>query len=198
MARCHKTSWISVLFIGVFFLMSSGILAEVLHSSKSSKILECQTALEKFSLRLEERSRGRPNQTYYANLYRQAQDFLTGLKNFSTSSPASSLDKCQNYLNVVQDIVGRHGADLAPLPGYSSRQYGGRLTQSILRTVPKRELRNVRYEYAERVKAAKEKQEIGEEEEDLEELPFAPSPTRRSSKTGNHLTPETKDYEPKF
>lgn len=198
MARCHKTSWISVLFIGVSLLMSSDGLAEVLRSSKGSKILECQTALEQFSLRLEERSRGRPHQTYYAHLYRQTQDFLTGLKNLPTSSPTSSLDKCQNYLNVVQDIVGRHGADLAPLPRYSRQQYGGRLTQPILRTVPKRELRNVRYEYAERIKSTKEKQEIGEEEEDFEEIPFAPSPVRRSSKTGNHLTPETKDYEPKF
>lgn len=200
MTKRHKIRWISVLFMGVYFLMSSGVLAEVLRSSKEGKILECQTALEKFSLRLEERSRGRPYQTYYANLYRQTQDFLTRLKDL----PTSSLDKCQNYLNVVQDIVGHHGVDLGPLPRYSGQQYGGRLTQPILTTVPKKELRNarkelrnVRYEYAERAKSTQEKKRIGEEE-DLEELPFAPSPIRRSSKTGNHLASEAKDYEPKF
>jgi hypothetical protein len=198
MAKCHKIRWIPALFRGAFLLLApimiSSVLAEVLHSAPDSKILECQTALEKFSFRLEERSRGRPHQAYYANLYRQTQDFLASLKNF----PTPPLDKCQNYLNVVQDIVGGQGADLGPLPRHSGQRYGGRLTQPILKTIPKRELRNIRYEYAERARSAKEKKQIGEEEEDLEEVSFAPTPVRRSTKTGNPLASETKDHEPKF
>ena len=197
MVKCHKIRWIPVLFIGSLFLVAPTAWGEVLQSPRDSKVLECWTALEKFSLRLQERSRGdsqgRPYQAYYGNLYRQTQEFLANLKNFPSSSP----DKCQNCLNVIQDIVGRHSADLGAMPGQSRQQYRGQLTKS-LKTIPKRELRNVRYEYAERVKASKEKKAVGEEEEELEELSFSPTPIRRSSKSGKHLTSETKDYEPKF
>lgn len=191
MAKYHKISWIPVLFIGVSFLIGSEILADGIRLSKESRFVECQTALEKFSLRLEERSRGRPHQNYYANLYRQTQDFMMSLKNFPTSSP----DKCENFLNVIQGVVGSHGGDLGPMPRYSSQHGGGRLTKS-LKMIPKRELRNIRYEYKAREKSIKERKEIGEEEEDLEELKFAPSPIRRSSRTGNHIGSEKN--EPKF
>jgi len=191
MAKYHRISWSSVFFIGTLFLISPSVLAEIFHPSNESGIVECQTALEKFSLRLEERSRGRPQQTYYANLYRQTQDFLASLKTF----PTPSLDKCQNFLNVVRDIVG---VDLDPMPHYSGQQDEGHLAKPILKTSPKRELRSVRYEYTERVKPTQEKKGMGEEGEDFEELPFSPPPTRRSSKIGNHIPSEAKDYEPKF
>jgi hypothetical protein len=201
MVKCHKIRWISVLFAASLLLTVHNAWGEVLKSPRDIKILECQTALEKFSLRLEQRARqgsqrdsqGRPHQAYYGNLYRQTQEFLASLKNFPSSSP----DKCQNYLNVVQDIVGHHGADLGALPGQSGQQYRGQLTKS-LKAIPKRELRNVRYEYAERAKSKAEKKAIGEEEEDLEELSFSPTPIRQSSKSGKHLASETKDHEPKF
>ncbi len=193
MVKCHKISWISALFVGVSLFVSPGILADGIPLSKESRFVKCQTALEKFSLRLEERSRGRPHQTYYANLYRQTQDFITSLKNF----PTPSTDKCQNFLNVVQGIVGSHGVDLEPMPRYSDRRGGGRPTKS-LKMIPKRELRNVRYEYGERGKPTKEKKEMGEEEEDLEELNFTSSPIRRSSRAGNHFGSENRDNEPKF
>jgi hypothetical protein len=202
MVKYHKISWILAPFIGsLLLILAPTALGEVLKSPRDSKILECQTALEKFSLRLQERSRGdsqkgsqgRPSHAYYGNLYRQTQEFLASLKNFPSSSP----DKCQNYLNVVQDIVGSHSADLGSMPGHSGQQYRGQLTKS-LKTIPKRELRNVRYEYAERVKSKEEKKAIGEEEEDLEELSFSPTPIRQASKSKNHLASETKDHEPKF
>lgn len=186
MGKYHKIGWFSVFFIGGCLLLTSHAFAGVVHSSAEGK--DCQTALEKFSLRLEKLSRERPQQAYYASLYRQTQDLLA----------RPSLDKCQNFFIVTRDIVGNHDADLGQMPYYSAQQNGGALTKSILKTVPKRELRNVRYEYGERAKPPKEKKGMGEEEEDLEELKFAPSPINRSSKTGNHLPSEAKDYEPKF
>jgi hypothetical protein len=194
MVKCHKISWIPALFIGCLFLMAPNSWAEVLKTSRDSKILECQTVLEKFSLRLQERSENRPCQAYYESLHRQTQEFLENLKSFPPPSP----EKCQNYLNFVQGIIGRHNADLGAMPGHSGSQSGGRLTKSILKPVPKRELRNVRYEYAGRAKSKEEKKSIGEAEEELEELSFSPTPIRRSSKSGKHLASETKDYEPKF
>lgn len=186
MGKRHKIRLIPVLFIGSLFLVASTAWGEVLQSPRDSKILECQTALENFFLRLQERSQmdshGRAYQAYYKNLYRQTQEFLANLKNFPSSSP----DKCQNYLNVIQDIVGRHSADLGPVPGHAGQECRVQLTKS-LKTIPKRELRNVRYEYAERVKVSKEKKAIGEEEEELEELLFSPTPIRRSSKSGKQI-----------
>lgn len=191
MAKRRKIMWCSILFMEIYLLIASDAFAEVTRPSAEGEIVECQTALEKFSLRLEERSRGRPQQTYYVNLYRQTQDFLTSLKNF----PPPSVDKCHNFLNVIRDIVG---VDLDPMPHYLGQKDQIQLAKPILKTSPKRELRSVRYEYAERAKSNQEKKRMGEEEEDLEELPFAPTPIRRSSKTGSHISSETKDYEPKF
>lgn len=184
----YKIGWILVLFLGMISLMSPCILADKKkHSVASEEALHCKTSLKRFCLRLEACSKQRTNQAYYENLYQQTQDFLNTLEAFPPSS--SQIDKCENFLKVIQDIIGSHGVatDLAPMPN-SSIPHRGKLTKPVLETAPKRPLcQSVKYEYDD--PASKRTIETAEEAEEVDEFKLV-SRTRKP-----HVSEETKEIE---
>ncbi len=191
MVRPNRMGWGSALFIGVIFLISSGVLADKGSLSSSSQFLQCQTSLKRFCLHLENCSKTRINQPYYENLYNQTQDFLKTLENLpSSSSQLDQLVKCENLLKVVQDVIGHHHAgapDLAPMPAYSNPN-GGTLTNPVLETIPKRPLRrvhHVQYEY-DNASLKQSTKEVDEEAGEVDEFGLSspnPSPSPRLSRT---------------
>jgi hypothetical protein len=149
MMERHKIGWVFLLSSGIISLTGTGALADkkndIIASTDAS---HCHTSLERFCLLLEVRSKQRAHQAYYKNLYRQIRDFLD--KNLPISRSqinASQLDKCENLLNVIQDIVGTQGGsvDLAPLPGYSSPRGGKRTTPALETAQRPLRIRSIRY-----------------------------------------------------
>jgi hypothetical protein len=194
MMKRHKIRWILVLLGGIAPLTGSSILAsKKVHSVISSDTLHCKTSLEKFLLRLKKYSAQRGNQAYYEDLYQQTRDFLNTVENLPPT--LSRLDKCENFLKVIQDITGSHtiATDLAPMPPYSSSQRG-KLTSAALETTAKRPLRQIRYVYDEG--APKQVKEADEEADEAGEFEFLSNPSPRLS--GARKSPaleETKEIE---
>lgn len=175
MTKRHKIRWILVLLGGIIPLTGSSILAsKKIHSVISSDTLHCKTSLEKFLLRLKKYSAQRGNQAYYEDLYQQTRDFLNTVENLPPT--LSRLDKCENFLKVIQDITGSHNitTDLAPMPHDSGSQRGN-LTRPALETTPGRPLRqSIRYVYDEGTLG--QMKEAVEEAEKPEEFEFVSSP----------------------
>lgn len=196
----YKIGWILVLLLGVISLMSPSVLADKKnHPVTSGEVLHCKTTLKRFCLRLEACSKQPTNQAYYENLYQQTQDFLSTLEAFPPNS--SQIDKCENFLKVIQDIIGSRGVatDLAPMPNCST-SHRGKLTKPVLETAPKRPLgkpiQSIRYEYDN--PASKRTIETAEEAEEAvgDELKLISSSAPRLSRTRNfHASEETKEIE---
>ena len=167
------------------------------HPALSKEALRCKTSLEQFRLRLKVYSK-QENLPYYKDLYQQVQIFLGAV-----GDPVRSfqLDKCENLLNAIQDIIGlfpertRVGpAELAPMPTEYSSPHEGKLTNPTLETIPKRPLRSVRsmsihYRYDD---LEFDKKEKGEEPDDFQ---LTSTSTSAPCRSGTKKTPNLKDKE---
>jgi hypothetical protein len=198
MVKYQKNGWMpALLFVGVAFLMSQGVLAENDDSVSVSQLFQCQNSIKQYSLQLEKWSKIRSNQPYYEDLYNQTREFLDGKETISADS--SQLVRCENLLKVVQDIVGRHkgSTNLAPMPQYSTPSRG-KLTKGVLETGARRPMRkHVEYMYdSSAKKLKKESKEQAEANEEVEQLHLISKPPHRSSRgTKRNVSGEPKEIE---
>lgn len=162
--------WCIFSVLSLIFLMTHCGHADSSHSTQ--KALQCQTVLEKFCLRLESRSKEHATQMYYKSLYRQAQDLLTSLKTMPRE-----FNRCENFIKVVEDILGQHPQDLEPLPSEKFLQPATtRLARPIV-VMPGKPLHRgkIHYVYDRKAGSLKGPQRSGEAVyEDEKELQFAP------------------------
>lgn len=186
----HKRGWVLLLAPGIVSLMGTGVLADKKSDSGTagaalSDEARCKASLQRFSLHLEQRS-----QPYCRDLYQQIQDFL---KAWEAPVSPSQLDKCENFLSIIECIgVHAESGDLAPMPAPSGAQgglQGTKVTKPALETDPRRPL--IRYEMAADPEPAREG---GEEEEEGGPAGFrARSPVAGAKKP--HASEETKEFE---
>lgn len=140
------------------------------HPLLLSQVEQCETSLKKFHIRLED-LRSRNNQVYYENLYQQVQDYLKKMR--AVSSDPSQLERCENLLKSIHDIIGSHPADLGPVPAYVTPT-NGKLTKPGLETAASRRnmRKSIQYECSDRTfrRQKDEAQEMEEVEEGNEFL----------------------------
>lgn len=183
MERFIKASFLSLLII------VSGSLPGIAKAQKpllSRQFLKCQTTLEHFRSRLGKKTKGETNQPYYENLYKQTEGFLNTIKEVPIN--AVQLDKCENLLTALQEIVGKQGtegAELAPVP-FSPKQRGGSLSAPVLETTPRRPLRKKgvqrkHIEYVDYDPASRLKKEGDEELEEMDRFHVSSTPNLRLS-----------------
>jgi hypothetical protein len=136
--KYDKIVWLLAAFCGITCALSSSVLAAKAHPEVLNQVVQCETSLKKFCTRLQD-LRTRNNQVYYENLYQQVQDYLKKIR--ALSADPSHLERCENLLKSVHDIIGSHPSDLGSMPVYISPA-NGKLTKPGLETAASR--RNMR------------------------------------------------------
>jgi hypothetical protein len=139
---------ISLLTMGVGGVVCEAVIAEMAHGAGTTPISQCQSSLERFRSHLANRTKSQNGQPYYESLYRQIDLFLNALKDVPLNS--AQLNKCENLLDALREIVGSHGieADLAPMPIYSNPQGGTLSTPAPERSLRKVVRKHIQYEDA--------------------------------------------------
>lgn len=171
MVKLLRVRWLTVL-MGIGSLIGSAVSADKSRLAPSNEFLHCQTSLKRFCRHLEECSKTR-NEVYYENLYNQTQNLLNSFENLPTNS-AADLNRCENYLRVIQDIVGQHSlsSDLGPMPT-DSTSYNGKLTMPALEARRRPLSKHVHVKYVcedQAMRKRKDNKENDVEDERTEEL----------------------------
>jgi hypothetical protein len=181
MIKHLKMKRVLFLAVGIISLMVLHVLAE----TKNFPLEQCKISLEQNSLRLKAYSKQQENQVY-DNLYQQIQNFLRTPENPSNLSQS---DKCQNFINTIDSIVGKHPRpkDLAPMPGGYLNSQTGKLTNPTLENAPKRPLAPLSIRYVDAPKAFLLPEKDDTEEIDDTELKLMSNSTPPRGTKKTHL-----------
>lgn len=127
---------LTVLVLGSGLILVSSSLANS-HSGSFPYFSRCKTTLEGYRDHISNQTDDFP---YYESLLKQISLFLDTTKGISTDS--SHLDRCEQLITALQEIVGTHvQADLVPMPAHTA-PLGGSAIASPTKG-PKRPLRKI-------------------------------------------------------